>query len=121
MVEKKLVTGSEAFLYVREQLGIGGTLSQCINGLSIEEGEIFAFVPNATPYELVYRFNSGGIYAPGKSVLKDRKVIPIQNDARPLVVNEISEYLKGSKENCCLFEDINGDLSYPWVVGGGLL
>ena|SRR5215203_3863284 len=47
-------------------------------------------------------------------------LVPVQNDARPVVINDILKYLQENKEHCCLFEQANGTPSDPWVKRSGI-
>ena len=106
MIEIKNVTGIESFQYIRKQLSRGRSLSTFINDLSIENGSVYAFVPGGTQEEKIHAFENGGIYSFDKELLNtEHPVIPVQNNARPLLIGEIQKHLNADKKNCCLFEE----------------
>lgn len=116
MIQKKEVTGSKAFKYLAEQLSLGGkTLSNCINLLPIQGGKIYAFVPENTLEEQLFNFEAGGIYPNNMKLSKTANLIPIPNEARPVLINIISNYLSITEENCCIFEESNAKPSDPWI------
>jgi hypothetical protein len=106
MIEQINVTGDAALNYVKQELSRGCFLSDCINKLSLGNGDIFAFVPEGTPEKTLYNFEYGVLYPFDETVLmKGPTSMPIQNDARPILVEMIQEYLTQREVNCCLFED----------------
>ena len=116
MIIKKNITKPESFAYVRSQLDKGNTLSGCINMLPIEKGELFAFVPDGTSENLLFKFESGGIYSYEDELNAKQTVIRIKNESKPLVMREIELHLTSSINNCCLFEDSLAIPSDAWVV-----
>jgi hypothetical protein len=87
-----------------------------IKRLDITSAETFAYVPDNMPPELLYRFGTGGIYPFDKSLLLNSPaLVPVQNDARPVAINFILQYLEQNKERCYLFEEPNRIPSDPWV------
>src|SRR5579862_5166822 len=120
MIEKKNVTGTEAFDYLRKQLDMGISLSRCINKLSIENGEVYSFVPSGTSDENLYNFEFGGIYPFEKEELRSTQLIPIRKDAMPIVLNEIRKHIVANDENCCIFENPNASPYFPWVKISGI-
>jgi hypothetical protein len=117
MITRIDITSSETLAYVQEQLDLSGkTLANQLLSKSLTEGKVFAYVPENTPIELLYRFETGGIYPFDRSLLQNSPaLVPVQNDARPVVINDILQYLHENKEHCCLFEEANGTPSDPWV------
>jgi hypothetical protein len=115
MIIKKNITKPESFAFVRSQLDKGTTLSSCINMLSIEKGELFAFVPAETSEDALFKFESGGIYSYEDELNKKQTVIRIKNESKPLVMREIELHLTSSTNNCCLFEDSLAIPSDAWV------
>lgn len=106
VIDKKNVTGEDAFAYIRKQLGVGKTLSSLMGKLPIEDGVVYSFVPDVALEERVFNFDSGGLYPFNKEVLKTPNLVtPIKNESRPLVVADILNFLGRSKSNFCLFED----------------
>jgi hypothetical protein len=122
MIKKIDVTSAKAFDYLQEQLDLSGkTLANQLMAKSLTEGKVFAYVPENTRSELLYRFETGGIYPFDRSLLQNSPaLVPIQNDARPVVIDHIVQYLQQSKEHCCLFEDATGAPSDPWVKRSGI-
>jgi hypothetical protein len=119
-IEKKNVTGSDALKYIRDQLDIGGSLANYINTLPIEIGEVYSFVPKDTTNENLYNFSSGGIYPFDKRLLKSKNILPVRNNAKFSMVDEIQNYLKISDTNCCLFEDTVNIPSDSWIKASGI-
>jgi hypothetical protein len=115
MIDKKDVTGLAAFKYLRKQLDMGISLSQSVNKLPIEDGEVYSFVPVGTSDEALYNFEFGGIYPFDKDELKSTQLSLVRNDARPVVLNEIQSYIIENEENCCIFEEPNASPDFPWV------
>jgi hypothetical protein len=107
MIEKKDVTGPLSFDYIRSQLSLGRSLSHMLNTMPIEKGKVFSFVPADTSKEKLYDFSSGGIYLFDKEILKTTKIVPVRNDSKPLVIDEIITHINADKMNCCIFEDPN--------------
>jgi len=97
----------EAFAYLKEQLDLSGkNLANQLTSKSLTEGKVFTYLPENTPLEHFYRFEIGGIYSFDKSLVKKSPaLVPIQNDARPVVINYILQYLQENENHCCLFED----------------
>ena len=51
-----------------------------------------------------------------KSLLKNSPaLVPIQNDARPVVIKYILQYLQENENHCCFFEDATWAPSDQWV------
>lgn len=117
MIKRTDVTSPETFAYLQEQLDLSGkTLANLLLLMLLTKGRVFAYVPENTPSELLYRFGSGGIYPFDKSLLQNRPaLVPIQNDAEPVVINYILQYLQENKEHCCMFEEAVGEPAHPWV------
>jgi hypothetical protein len=117
MIEKINVTSDDSFKYLREQLNMGGkTLSNYISLLPLENGKIYSFVPEGISEKSLYQFDIGGIYSFDKELFKNSPVlIPIQNDARLLLIKDIYEYLDINDENCCVFEEPNGRPQDKWI------
>lgn len=117
MIKQVDITSPEAFAYVQEQLDLSGkTLANQLLSKSLLEGKVFTYVPENTPLEFLYRFETGGIYPFDRSLLqKTPALVPVQNDARPVVMEYILKYLHENKERCCLFEEPVGSPSDPWV------
>jgi hypothetical protein len=105
MIEKRDVTGLSAFNYIRRQLDLGKSLSKILNAISIEKGKVFSFVPEDTSEAKLYNFDSGGIYTFDGENLKTTKMVPVRNDSKSLVIDEISAHINANKMNCCIFED----------------
>jgi len=105
MIEKMDVTGLSSFNYIRRQLDLGKSLSKTLNTIPIEKGKVFSFVPEDTSEVKLYNFGSGGIYPFDRENLKTTKIIPVRNDSRSLVIDEISAHINADKMNCCIFED----------------
>ncbi len=117
MVEKRDVSEIDSFKYLRSQLNIGGkALSNYINMLPIESGKVFSFVPKGTSEKSLYEFEKGGLYFFDKELLKQvPPLVPIQNEARPLLISTVYNYLNSGMENCCIFEEPIALPSDPWV------
>jgi hypothetical protein len=117
MIKRIDITSAQTFAYVQEQLELSGkTLANQLLSKSLTEGKVFAYAPENTPSELLYRFETGGIYPFDRSLLQNTPaLIPVQNDARPVVINDILQYLRENKQHCCLFEEANAIPSDPWV------
>lgn len=117
MIKSTDIACAEALDYLRGQLELSGkTLAKLVRSQFFSEGKVFAFVPENTPSELLYRFEAGGIYPYKKRLPQiSPAIVPIQNDAKPIVMNNILQYLQQKKENCCLFEEPCAIPSDPWV------
>lgn len=117
MIKRVDITSPETFAYVQEQLDLSGkTFANELLSKSLLEGKVFAYVPENTPSELLYRFETGGIYPFDRTLLQDTPaLIPVQNDATPVVINDVLKYLHENKEHCCLFEEPVGTPSDPWI------
>jgi hypothetical protein len=120
MIQKKNVTSSKAYNYLRKQLDMGISLSQCISKLPLEKGEVYSFVPEDTSDEILYNFDFGGVYAIDKEKAISSQISPVKNDARPLVLSEIQNYLNEGEMNCCIFEEPNASPDFPWVKTSGM-
>lgn len=107
MIKRIDITSAETFAYLKEQLYLSGkTLSNQLMAKSLKEGKVFAYVPENTAFELLYRFDSGGIYPLDKSLLQNRPAfVTVQNDSRPVVINYILQYLRQNKRHCCMLEE----------------
>jgi hypothetical protein len=115
MITKIDVTGPEAFAYFEDHLTMGGkTLSDYLSAMSWREGKIYAVVPQNTKPELLFQFESGGIYPYEAPRAENNLMVAIQNDARPVVVDWIDEYL-GGIDHCCIFEESSRALGGGWV------
>jgi hypothetical protein len=107
MIESKIVTGTAVLNYIKQELSRGGALSACINKLPLANGVVYAFVPTRTSENKLYDFENGGLYSFDEKLSDERpSSIPIQNEARPLLVEMIQQYLTLRDVNCCLFEDL---------------
>jgi len=117
MIGKKNITSKDSYKYLRSQLKIGGkTLSNLINILPLENGKIFAFVPEGIPEKSLYEFDKGGLYFFDKELLKNTPaLVPVQNDARSVLIRNLHEYLDLKKENCCIFEEPIALPSDPFI------
>jgi hypothetical protein len=114
MIQQINVTGVAALNYVKQELSRGGVLSDCINELPLGNGVIYAFVPAGTSENKLYDFENGGLYLLDEEFLDERpSSTPILNDARPLLVEMIQQYLTQKEINCCLFEDQLGSPEDP--------
>jgi hypothetical protein len=122
MIEKKEVTGTRSFEYIRKQLSRGKTLSSFINTLlPIEKANVYSFVPSETSIENLFQFDSGRLYPFNRESLKSANpIIPIRNDSRPLIIEEIQKHINNNSNNCCLFEEPVGVPSDPWVITSGM-
>ena len=105
MIRKKNVNGLLAFDYLKQELAKGRSLSAKLNNLSLDNGSIQALVPEETSDKKLYQFEEGSLYFFDKELKWNKSAIPIQNDAKPLVVDEIRNHLNLSERNCCLFEE----------------
>ncbi len=115
MIKRIDVSGEAAFAYLREQLNMSGPLGKLLLSTDISKGRVFAYVPETTPVEYLYRFHAGGLYPVVESSYKKNKV-PVQNKATAILINHILQYLKKSESHCCLFEEPNAKPSDPWVT-----
>ena len=106
MIINKNVTGAAALTYIKDQLSNGGVLSTCINRLPLGNGKICALVPENTSDKNLFNFKYGVLYPFDKNLIKENHYsMPIQNEARPVVVEMIHQFLNANDVNCCLFED----------------
>ncbi len=106
VMRKKDVTGLAAFKYIREELSKGLSLSEYLNNtLTIETGRVYSFVPEDAPENEVYNFDYGMLYGSDSLRKEGQFVMPVRNDATPMVISEIQEYLNLNNTKCCLFED----------------
>jgi hypothetical protein len=110
MIDLVNVTGEVVFAFVRATLSKGRYLSKSIKDLPIEEGRVFSFVPSGTARDSLYAFESGGLYLPNSKKVRvnlpvPASVVPVCNDARPPVIEQILMRLNGGKDNFCLFEE----------------
>jgi hypothetical protein len=120
MIVKQNITNPESFLYLRDQLGLGKSLSNNLSMLPIEKGTVFAFVPAGIAEERLLNFKIGGIYPIDTALRNKERVTPIRNDSRPLIVKEILQHIHSSESNCCLFEDALTLPSDPWVINSNI-
>jgi hypothetical protein len=129
MIEKKNVTGTAALNYVKRELSKGGVLSTCISSLPLVKGSIYALVPAETSDVNLYDFENGVLYPFDEKLLDAKQpAIPIQNEARPFLVEIVQQYLNVSETNCCLFEDpirlptdpkvTDSAIDYVHLIGG---
>jgi hypothetical protein len=129
MIEKKNITRPAALNYVKIELSKGGVLSTCISSLPLLNGSIFALVPAETSDKNLYDFENGVLYPIDEKLLDAKQpAIPIQNEARPLLVEIIQQYLNANETNCCLFEDpirlrtdpiaTDSAIDYVHLIGG---
>jgi len=116
MIVKQNITNPKSFLYLRDQLSLGKSLSNTLGMLPIEKGTVFAFVPAGVSEEQLFNFKIGGIYPPDTALGNKEMITPIKNDSRPLVINEILLHLNSNVNNCCLFEDALTIPTDPWVA-----
>jgi len=71
MIKRIDITSAVTFAYVQEQLGLSGkTLANQLLSKSLMEGKVFAYVPENTASELLYRFKTGGIYPFDRSLFQ---------------------------------------------------
>ena len=120
MIQKKNVTSPKAYDYLRKQLDMGISLSQCISKLPLERGEVYSFVPEDTSDEILYNFDFGGVYAIDKAKARTSQISPVKNDARPIVLSEIQNYINEGEMNCCIFEEPNASPDFHWVKTSGM-
>jgi hypothetical protein len=122
MIKRVDITSPDTFAYIQEQLDLSGkALANRLLSKSLLEGRVFAYVPENTPSELLFRFETGGIYPFDRSLLQKKPaLVPVQNDARPVVINDILKYLSENIQHCCLFEEPVGKPSDPWVIRSGI-
>jgi hypothetical protein len=103
---QKNVTGTAALNYVKQELSRGGFLSDCISELPLNNGVLYAFVPEEVSENKLYNFENGGLYPVNENDLTEGPYsMPIINDARPFLVEIIQQHLTSGEVNCCLFED----------------
>jgi hypothetical protein len=119
MINKKEVTGDKAYSYLRKQLNMGISLSEFVNKLPIENGKVYSFVPDGVSPESLYTFELGGIY-PLNEEEKATGLSLVPNDARPVVMAEIQDFVTENELNCCLFEEPNASPDFPWVKSSGM-
>lgn len=120
MIQKVNVTSPGAFNYLRSQLSLGSTfLSKNILEFPLEQGKVFAFVPEETSNEALFQFESGGLYAANRTLLIDSTLVPVRNEGDPFIVNVIREFLKMDACNCCIFEEPNAKPSDPFIKNSG--
>jgi hypothetical protein len=120
MIEKKNVTGTASFNYIKEQLKLGKSLSKVLNKLALEEGEVLAFVPNDISEKKLYNFNIGGIYPLKKELSTIKNILPVRNDSKIILIDEITSYIDLDKSNCCIFEDSLTHITDPVLLSSGL-
>jgi hypothetical protein len=121
MIQKVNVTGSASFEYVKSQLKLGKSLSECIEKMSIDQGEIFSFVPVGISEKNLYSFNIGGIYPSDHDLFINKQpIVPVRNDARKSIGDEIEKCLGESVSNCCIFEDPLSTPKDKWVTSSGI-
>lgn len=65
------------------------------------KGKVYSFVPSDTLKENLYAFDLGGIYFFDRNLLKTKNVIPVKNDSRSLILDEIQINFNIEKINCC--------------------
>lgn len=117
MVKKINVTGDEAFKYLRSQLSFGSKfLSKKMLEIPLEEGEVFAFVPENISYEVLFNFERGGLYKTNKDLMETSSVLPVQNESKLSVINIIHEFIEMDNCNCCVFEEPNAKPSDPFII-----
>jgi hypothetical protein len=117
MIKKIDISSPETFAYLEKQLDLSGkTFATDLLSRPLTGGKVYAYVPENTAAELLYRFESGGIYP------TERKpgLVAVQNNARPVVIEYILKYLQQNNEHCCLFEDALAEPSYPYVKRRGI-
>jgi hypothetical protein len=117
MIEKLDVTSSKAIEYFKEQLYLAEKLlSYNLHFLSMEEGEIYSFVPHGTKEEVLYDFYGGSLYPLDTNARAfNPTLIPVQNEAKPVLIDMISEYLRHNN-NCCVFEEPVATPDDAWVA-----
>jgi hypothetical protein len=117
MVKRIEVTSSEAFTYLRGQLELSGkTLANLLLNQLLKAGKVYAYVPDGTSSELLFMFNSGGLYPFEKELFRRPPIlIPVKNNARPVVMNLVQQHVRSSKDNCCLFEEPVWEPSDSWL------
>jgi hypothetical protein len=120
MIQKVNVTSPKAFNYLRSLLCFGSSfLSKYILEFPLEQGKVFAFVPEETSNEALFQFESGGLYAANRTLLINSTVVPIQNEGKSFIVNIVREFLKMDTGNCCMFEEPNAKPSDPFIKNSG--
>jgi hypothetical protein len=105
MIEKINVTGFSSFGYIRKQLGLGISLSKILNSIPIEKGKVFSFVPENTLEVKLNNFEQGGLYPFDKADLSTTNLIPIRNDSKSHLIDEIVNYISENEMHFCIFED----------------
>src|SRR5690242_10902837 len=122
MIKRVDITSPDTFAYIQEQLDLSGkALANRLLSKSLLVGRVFAYVPENTPSELLFRFQTGGIYPFDRSLRQNTPaLVPVQNDARPVVISDILKYLSENNRHCCLFEEPVGKPSDPWVIRSGI-
>lgn len=113
MIEKRCVTGELATAYIRNQLSICRMLSDGSNGLFIENGEVYAFVPSWIESDKLYQFKNGGIYViEAERVPRALRYEYVRNEALTPIAEEMERLIKADKKNCLLFEEPLYDRKY---------
>jgi len=122
MITKIEITTKDSINYVREQLFLGGkTLSNFLLSIPLEKGKIFAIVPDNTDSQILFQFETGGVYTYDQDLFKRKPVlIPIRNDSRPFVIDLIENYIKINESHCCIFEEPVGQPNFPYVIQSGI-
>ena len=100
MIQKIEIANSKSFKYLREELDRGRTLCNYLSQLPIEKGKVFTFAPSEASEKQMLDFESGGLYPFDKELLKTSNLILVRKDARPIVINEIKNYLSARIAKC---------------------
>jgi hypothetical protein len=83
--------GAEAFIYIRDQLSSGKTLSNLLLNLPLNEGKVIAFLSESFPSDWFNKFQSGiGMKA---------------SPSHKHLASFMSEYLRKSQTNLVIFEE----------------
>lgn len=117
MIVKQKISGSNVRTYLKNELDKSSkTLSTYVSKLNLDDGEVFALVPQGVSEKSLYEFENGGLYKEAVQSLSHAfNLIPIQNEARPFIIDLIYNYIEGNENNCCLLEETIGSLSDTWV------
>lgn len=101
------ISSVAAFKYVKEQLGRSGkALAKYLLSTALEEGHIYAMIPETTPEDLLYKFSSGGIYPQNQSFsITGGQLALTPNDGRKTISRSIFNHLKTTGSNFCMFEE----------------
>jgi hypothetical protein len=117
MLTRIEVTGEKSFSYLREHLYLSGkVLASALETFSLDKGRVFTFVPEDIPHEKLTEFNEGVLYPVDVELSKKPPfLVPVQNDARPMVQELVLNYLTQDATHCCIIEEPVGAPDDPWV------